>query len=144
MRRVLLLLALLSLAFAPAPFPKPPGAKGSLAVKNLVGTWRIAAIYHYPNRVPREPARAGATHVTITATGWEFKGSAAASYELRLDPTKQPAELDFIRPGQGTPHGRGLIRREGRALRVIYQWGSSRPTGFESQPKGCELLLERE
>jgi hypothetical protein len=142
---VLLMLAVLSLAFAPIPFPKPKNeAKNALAVKKLVGTWRISAIYHHPNKVPRDPGRSEPTHIIISPTGWAFKGPAAVSYDLRIDHTKTPGEFDLMRHGQLQPYGRGLIRREGRAIRVIYRWNGARPTSFENEPSGCEMLLLRE
>ncbi len=142
---VLLMLAALSLAFAPIPFPKPKTeAKDSLAVKKLVGTWRVSAIFHHPNKVPRHPDRQEPTHVTISLTGWAFTAPAPASYDLRIDHTKKVVEFDLIRHGQMEPYGRGLMRREGRAIRVIYQWGGTRPTDFENQPSGFEMLLVRE
>jgi hypothetical protein len=97
-----------------------------------------------PNKTPRDPAANGVAHVTITPTRWTFGRLAGdVTYELRIDHAKRPAEIDFLRVGQKVPHGRGLIRREGDVLRIIYDWGA-RPTAFEGQGSGCDLVLVRE
>jgi uncharacterized protein (TIGR03067 family) len=141
---VLLIVVALSLAFAPAPLPRPKTEKASVAVKDLVGTWRVGALYHLPDKALRDPAKDGVTHVTISLTQWVFKGRNDVTYDLRIDPMKKPAEFDLMRPGQKEAYGRGLIRREGDAIRVVYRWGSGRPTSFENQRSGCELMLVRE
>jgi uncharacterized protein (TIGR03067 family) len=142
----LVVLAFLSLAFAPAPFPKNKArVKDSLAVKDLLGTWRITALYHLPDTTRKDPAANGVTTVTISPTQWVFnKAANPVIYDLRLHHEKRPAEIDFMHVGQMQPYGRGLIRREGDMLRVVYSWSSGRPTGFENQQGGCIITLVRE
>jgi hypothetical protein len=145
MRRVILLTALLSLAFAPEPLQK---AQDSTALNNLVGTWRVSRIYTPPDKNPQDLEKTGLTHISITSTGWVFKGAEDVSYDLRIDNTKDAGEFDLMNVGQKAPFIRGLIRREGRAIRVIYTCifasPNNRPTGFVNQQSGCELLLVRE
>jgi hypothetical protein len=100
-------------------------------------------VYYHPNRVSVAPTADGVSHVTIRPGEWSFDGASGVSYDLRIDQGKPVVGFDLMRPGQTEPYGRGLIRREGRAIRVIYQWGA-RPTGFTDQPGDCELLLVRE
>jgi hypothetical protein len=96
MRRLVLLLFPLTLAFAPAPLPRPNTAKSSVAVKDLLGTWRATGLYVLPDKTLQDPAKHGVTHVTISLTQWVFKGPGGATYDLRIDPTKKPAELDMM------------------------------------------------
>jgi hypothetical protein len=142
MRRVVPLLIVLCLGFAPAPVYRERPAK-SLAVKNLVGRWRIVEHYYYPDRISVDPVADGTTHVTIGPAAWAFTGPGNPSYDLRIDHGRPVAEFDLLTPGHAVPYGRGLIRREGRAIRIIYRWGP-RPTGFGRQSSGWEMLLVRE
>jgi hypothetical protein len=122
MRRLTPLLAasLLSLAFAPAPLPRRAArADDSVEVSRLLGAWRVT-----------DP-RGGATNVVITPTQWTFCGSRRVSYDLRIHHDRQPAEIEFMEVGRKRPIGRGIIRREGAAVRVVYDWGSRRPAGFD-------------
>lgn len=146
MPRLLLLLAVLSLAFAPAPLPRRPARDdGSLSGEKLAGTWRGIELCNTQDNVKRDPAQMGVGHVTITATQWAWGKSAGPdALTLRIDATRSPAEIDFIRPGQQGPSGRGLIRREGNAIRVLFNWGV-RPTSFDNPQPGCwNLKLVRE
>jgi uncharacterized protein (TIGR03067 family) len=139
MRLVLPFLAVLLLAFAPAPFPRREQrrADDSLAVKDLVGTWRTVALLHPPSDVALDPKDHGVATVTISDARWVF--ASGSGFDLRIDHAKQPAQIDLMYVGQKDPHGMGIIERRGDTLRVIYAW-EKRPTGFEGQPKGCYLL----
>ena len=144
MRRLLTLAAVLSLAFAPAPLPRPAPREEALTAESLAGTWRVTALYHPPDKTPKDPAGQGVTHVVITATQWAFEGSGAARYDLRIDNSKKPAEFDMMQVGQKMPYGRGLMRREGAGIRVVYRWSGTRPASFDDPAAGCDLTLVRE
>jgi hypothetical protein len=126
-----LALALLSLAFAPAPFPKRQARlTNSLEVSQLVGTWSITG------------ARGGLSQIVITPTQWTFGTPGRVTYDLRIHHVKTPAEFDLMRVGETHPYGRGLIRREGETIRVIYRWDGLRPASFDDS-KGIVLTLVR-
>src|SRR5262249_26276642 len=98
-RCALLALATLSLAFAPAPLPKPnrpPTAKGDLRV--LQGRWLQVDV----------PGGAGAReplNLVLTVTGDRFTfrrdGRVVSEWTVRLDPAKRPGALNLhdARPG---------------------------------------------
>ena len=87
--------------------------------------------------LPEFALSAAILKVDLTAIG-------NTTYDLRIDPARKPAEVDLMQIGQKEPYGRGLIRREGDTLHVIYVWGTARPTGFDGQQSGCVLTLVRE
>lgn len=145
-RRLFLLAVALSLAFAPAPLPKRPSrGKDSLSVESLLGTWRATDLYNTPNKTRLDPDSNGVGHVTVTATQWAFARTAGpGAYDMTLDSGKVPAEINFMHAGQKEPYGRGLIRREGNTIRVLYNWGP-RPTSFDNPQPGCwDIILVRE
>jgi hypothetical protein len=126
-----LALALLSLAFAPAPFPKRQArAKNSLEVSQLVGTWRVTGTNH------------GLSQIIITPTQWTFDNPRRVVYDLRIHHDRTPAEFDLMRVGQTQPYGRGLIRREGETIRVVYSWSGNRPANFDGSG-GIVLTMVR-
>jgi uncharacterized protein (TIGR03067 family) len=142
MRCALLTLALLSLAFAPAPFPrpsKPSGLKGDL--KALQGMWQqIDAPAGHP------------ADVVLTVAGDRFtfsrRGKVASDWTARLDPTKTPAALDLRNarpPGAGVvPEVLGVYVLQGDTLRFAYSLGGpgSRPAAVAAGP-GVQLMSFR-
>src|SRR4051812_17511021 len=133
MTRALSVFCLVALtAFAPAPLPRRQARpSGDLDVGRLVGRWRITGVYYLPDKVSQVASAERNSPITITATQWSFGKERRPTYDLRIDHNKRPAEIDFMQVGQKEPHGRGLIRREGRVLRVVYNWGGARPTHFD-------------
>jgi uncharacterized protein (TIGR03067 family) len=129
------LLAVMALtAFAPAPLPRRDARiRDSLSVKDLLGVWRATELYNTPNKALLDPAANGVGHVTISDAKWVFGRQNGTTYDLKIDPSKNPAEIDFMYVGQQDPYGRGIIRRQGNTIRVIYNWGNQRPTAFENQ-----------
>lgn len=137
--------AVLLTAFAPAPLPRRQTPQlDSVSLKALMGDWKATSLKQTGNGP--QPARGGIDQVTITQTQWIFnRRSGATPYDLRIDHTRRPAEIDLMHAGQSEPYGRGIVKREGNVLRVVYHWGAQRPTGFENQPPGYwELTLVRE
>ena len=147
MRRLcpLAALAVLSLAFAPAPLPRREGrGNNSLAVGQLLGTWRATGLYFAPFKDRQDPVRHGVATVAISPTQWVFdKGGTNTTYDLRIHSDRRPVEFDLMQLGQNEPYGRGLMRRDGKVLTVIYNWGE-RPKGFDNSSGGCLLTLVRE
>jgi len=143
------LLAVLSLtAFAPAPLPRRTAPiKDAVDHKSLIGTWRATKLGQTGSTEERDPASNGVAQVTITETQWVFNRNQnnTATYDLRIEHLKRPAEIDFMHAGQKDPYGRGVIKREGNTLRIIYTGSTTRPTGFENQSSGFwDLTLVRE
>jgi uncharacterized protein (TIGR03067 family) len=149
-RRVLLVAAALAAsltAFAPAPLPRRGRAseKDSVALAALIGTWRATSLRQTgPGQAP--VGRGGIDSVRISATQWIFNpGRGPTTYDLRIDHTRKPAEIDMMYVGQKEPYGRGIIKRDGNTLRIVYNWGAQRPAGFDNQPGGYwDLTLVRD
>jgi hypothetical protein len=151
MTRVLFaLLAFIALtAFAPAPWPRRDAkVRDSIAHKDVIGNYRALELFQTNNgNVNRgNPGANGITHIVITQTQWSFnKGPGATTYDLQIDSSKKPAEINFLYTNQKEPYGRGIIRREGNKLRIIYKWGAQRPPSFENPGAGFwDLTIERE
>src|SRR5689334_20062531 len=108
------LAALALTAFAPAPLPRrETREKDSVAVKDLIGSWKATALYQTGNAVRRAPSEGGITDVTVTATQWIFnKNNSPTTYDLQIDHLKKPAEVNLMYVGQKEPYGRGIIKRE--------------------------------
>jgi uncharacterized protein (TIGR03067 family) len=140
------LVALMMTAFAPAPFPRREARGDSLTLKDLVGDYRAISLVQTGTQPNGAPLSSGVTHVSITTTQWIFnKNSGPTTYDLQVDHAKKPVEMNFMYVGQKEPYGRAIVRREGNKLRIIYNWGTQRPSGFENQPGGYwDLTLVRE
>lgn len=140
MRRVLPLLALLSLAFAPAP-PYRPKPGDIVSVENLVGRWRCEEMYRTPGRERLDPVAQNAAIITIGPTRWVF-ADGRVGYDLRIQTARTPAEFDLAYSGQVEPLFRGLLERRGETVRVIYS-SRKRPTSFEDPSPSCYTLKLR-
>lgn len=150
-RRVLalsvVLAALAQAAFAPAPFPRRESRdKDVLTHTALIGNYRTVSLVQTGSTAQRDVSTNGVTHVSITSTQWIFnKNNSPTTYDLQVDHTKRPVEFNMLYVGQKDPYGRAVVRREGNKIRVIYNWGAQRPTGFENQPSGYwDMTLVRE
>ena len=115
-------------------------------LSDLIGGWRATSLAQTGNPQQRDPASNGVSQVTVTGTQWIFnKQQNPTTYDLHIDHTRRPAEINFMYVGQKEPYGRGILKREGNTLRIIYNWGSERPTGFDNQPGGYwDLTLVRD
>jgi uncharacterized protein (TIGR03067 family) len=130
MRRLLLTLALLSLAFAPAPLPKSGRGRPNQTIQ---GTWiqvddpKVTAI--------------------VTATGFEYhiEGRGLIEYALRLDATKSPPAYDLLMPDDGRSlNAVGIYKVEGQILTVCYAPGRDpRPTSFEGGHRRFKEVFRR-
>jgi uncharacterized protein (TIGR03067 family) len=126
MRRAIPLLAVVSLAFAPVPPPKPPRADKRAA--ELIGEWEG------PHLLVITKGRAAYHH-----------GGDPRVYELRVDPSGKPPAYDMR--GTGRVAGRvlrGIYRVEGDTLTLCYHSaGRERPAAFEGPGKGTYTATYR-
>ena len=128
MRRLLPLLVLLCLAFAPAPLPKRerPGKE----VLDLYGVWE------------NDKGR-----MIITVTHLKFLSKNAFQYELRVDPSASPRAYDLIGVGGTAAEGvrwQGIYKVEGDTLTRCYrQAKNGRPTGFADKSQGAITAVHR-
>ena len=58
-----------------------------------------------------------------------------------IDGSKQPATIDFVRPGEKQVWTSGIVRFKNDRLEVLYQpRAQERPTSFENPPYGFYLF----
>jgi uncharacterized protein (TIGR03067 family) len=115
MRRTLLpllaALAVLCLAFAPAPLPRPDRGKAA----GIEGEWE------------------GSSRLLITASRWVYSPGtpAAVEYELRHDPSASPATYELAGVGRYTGLTfRGIYKLEGDTLTTCYNGDGTKPDKF--------------
>jgi uncharacterized protein (TIGR03067 family) len=153
MRRLLPLLVVLCLAFAPAPLPRPTS---SINLEGFQGRWKVIRM---EITLPNGGLREWNWHVkTIRVRGGHMaylQGNAsdarAEEFPFAISPGKGLAAIDWWLPGQkpdGSPRMVGLMRRRGDTLQVLYKPGTGladRPKQFEDPPEGWYLkTLKRE
>jgi uncharacterized protein (TIGR03067 family) len=127
-RTVVLLASALSLAFAPAPFPRPDSSKSDL--QKMQGEWTQVkfAVAGKPDTV-----RDFLVVVSGKRMKWVLAGKPFVEWAISLDGTKKPKEFD-ARGVAGSVKGalfRGVYRLEGDTLTICYRAGE-RPTGIDS------------
>ena len=95
------------------------------------------------------PHRWNVTHIHVKDGRWTFMHNENASngYSISIDTANRPAALDFlpdtggkIMPKGGGTTGKGIIRRKGDVVEIVYLFGGApRPVSFE-RPAGYYLL----
>jgi uncharacterized protein (TIGR03067 family) len=140
---------LFSLAFAPAPFPRPTrrgGNESKVSLARLQGTWTIVQIEHI-GKTPQVQERHGLETVRIERDRWSFVYRDASKppvvYTLAVDGSKKPAILNLMVVGQVQPYGKGLLLRRGNELKALYSFTKVRPSRFEPLPSGYVLMTLR-
>src|SRR5438477_608592 len=119
MRFCVLLFVVMTVAFAPAPFPRAE-RRGGRPVNEMVGTWK------------------GTYEITITADRLNY--STGFEYELRLDTSVRPRAYDIRGVGQANDGWEflGIYKVEGDTLTLCYNGRGRlvRPTAFDGPGKG--------
>ncbi len=140
MRRVLPLLALLSLGFAPAPLPRPDRDKTRIDLKLFQGTWRVAGHHQWLDGA-KKPSPWNITHVRVQNDQWTLleANREVVTYRIEVHPQKKGGHIDW-RGTMGEALWLGLIRRDGDSVEVIYLSANQRPGDFAAPPSGSMLI----
>jgi uncharacterized protein (TIGR03067 family) len=126
---LLLTAALLSLAFAPAPLPRP--ARKPPPGLPIQGSW---------DQVGHPTVTLVVTHDSLSYVNSDRPPSA---YGFRCDPTKEPKTYDLRYPAGGQVAYVGIYKVEGETLTLYYRSvGQGRPASFE-RPGGHKETFTR-
>jgi uncharacterized protein (TIGR03067 family) len=145
--------ALLSLAFAPAPFPKQErrGQTDEITLDTFQGSWRVTNMQTSQANGQHVPYSWNVTHIRVAKDRWTFmqRDAEVSGTYISIDHTKRPALVNFYSQAdqKGVVSGVGLIRRQGPKVQVLYRWGDekNRPLTFEPPPEGPWIItLERD
>jgi uncharacterized protein (TIGR03067 family) len=133
---------ILSLGFAPAPFPKPrkpdPGRDDP---KRIQGTWEMVSRTHGGQPVSHVVATAeiGAGRLTLV----NRDGTWRSPFTLTLDPARKPRWFD-TKSDNGNYTTSGIYDLKGDTLRLHYTPnGGARPTGFDATQPGVTVDVYR-
>jgi uncharacterized protein (TIGR03067 family) len=125
--------AVLSLAFAPAPFPRPGKRDTNDSdLKKLQGAWVRARL------TMNGRSNADSTPITITGQRMQFPVPSDA-WTLTLDVTKKPKTIDARQIGNGRNVFWGIYRLEGDTLTICWRHNvteDQRPTTFDESAAG--------
>jgi len=112
----------------------------------------VAGMARYNQDGTAAPHKWNVTHVRVKDDRWTFLRNETVSngYAITIDNAKQPAALDFLpdgggkglgKVGGGGGTGKGIIRKKGDVVEVVYLFGGApRPASFERPPAGYYLL----
>jgi uncharacterized protein (TIGR03067 family) len=137
MHRCLLLFALVSLAFAPAPLPK---ADGPSDAQKLQGTWERTHIYNGTLHLPEKP-REVILRIKGEKAAFSRNGEEQTRWAIKLDAKTSPKGLDLV--GLDDSKGfiqHGIFRLEGDTLTWCYS-GTARPASFDRSAPGVFLMI---
>ena len=138
MRRATLLLCLLALGFAPAPFLKPAKSDD---LKAIQGEW-IGVFYGANGNPPRPATPEGRKDIiegaNVTVMG---AGRILSEWNMTLDPTAKPKRMLLVKPGYQVEC---IYKLEGDTLTVSYHNGrGARPAGFAGGPGIAVEVFQR-
>ena len=131
MRRVLLLFALLSLAFAPAPAPKGPAAD----LAKMQGVWVVESFIGDGKRMASQESVWTIAGSRVTTT---FGGMESTRFTLELGHGKVPRPVDWVIGQERKP---GRYRLDGDRLEVGL--GPKRPADLSGKGSGVAVWILR-
>src|SRR5262245_25814464 len=102
MRRYLLLFALLSLAFAPAPLPRPDGPSDA---QKLQGKWERTHIYNGPLLIPEKPGEV-ILRINGEKAAFSRNGEEQTRWTIKLDAKTSPKGLELV----GLDDSKGFVQ----------------------------------
>jgi uncharacterized protein (TIGR03067 family) len=144
MRKQLLFIAAaaLSLAFAPAPFPRPGKRVTSESdLQRMQGTWVRVKL-----TIGGKP---GVQNVAMTITGNRMQWpSPSDAWVIKLDPSKNPRTIDQHHANNENSVFRGVYRWDGDTLIICCRQNATeqtRPTDFDgSKPEVWYQVFKRQ
>lgn len=115
--RLLVAAVLLSLGFAPAPFPKPRAQQAS-DLSRMQGTWDVVERTLGGRSVLTEQP----TQIKINGSRFDFvvRGEIRSTWEMKLDPTATPRTIDRVGGAGGDTVLKGVYRFESDRLIIAY------------------------
>lgn len=140
-RKLVLVLALLSAGFAPAPFPRAARPKKEGDLDRMQGTWAVVERRYAGSVLKVENAQ-----VTLRGSRWHFifNSEVRSRWDVRLGPTATPRSLDYVSAdGNPTSVLPAIYRLDGDTLTVCYTQGKDRPTDFDNQNGHWSMVLKR-
>jgi uncharacterized protein (TIGR03067 family) len=146
---LLLLAAVVSLGFAPAPLPNPPRPEPSKEdLKKMQGAW-VRVVLSNQAGAGGAVARDTTARVVIANNrmSYSVSGKVMSEWFITLDAKKAPKVFDNEAVGREGPY-RGIYRLEGDTLTICSRPGSTekdRPTNLAGPRPGVVLeVLVRE
>jgi len=138
-------------AFAPAPLPRSPrGHRGDgLSLGELQGTWTVTKLQMTRGKGQLTDGGTSLAQVRISGDRWSFVYGQArmndVNYTIRVDHSLRPPRLDFHYLGSKDkePYGKGILRRDGDTVQLMYTWGGDRAASFDTAPDGHWLITLR-
>jgi len=133
--------------FAPAPLPRRSMEKDeNLSAARLAGDWKVLGLWRYgPNGSISYRIEAW-KFIRIENGRWSFcqfdnnSVKPSTTYEIDIN-GRQPAQIDFRRPGEQKVWMIGIARFKGDNLEVLYMpHGTARPTSFDNPPENFYLF----
>jgi len=134
-------------AFAPAPFPRTGRDRRSesLSLEQMQGTWHVTKMQTTRRDGRHNESPTALKEIVISGSTWSFvysRGRNEVRYTIRIDPNVRPPQLDFYHlcNKDTGPYGRGILKRDGNSVQLMYNWSGDRAISFEQPPDGHWLI----
>lgn len=141
LRLLAIALLLVSLGFAPAPFPRSGRERPRSDLERLQGTWEVMEARYHGSEIPSYFGG----RARIVGKRWSFydRGEQTSHYhwDLELDQRATPSAMDF-NSAEGSTPSRAIYRFDGDTLTLNYAMTGGRPGRFD-RDKDFYLVLKR-